>query len=237
MKILMYHSISNGPLPLCIAPQDFVAHLNALQQRKLRGISLLQYLQGDTQGTVVLTFDDGYLDNATEAAPELARRGFSATLFVAWQTLPPGQLPFPAPGPLMDWERLKELQQQGWEIGSHAASHRNLNQLAPEQAQAEIVESKLHLEERLETTIRSFAAPFGACHPGLRDWVAAHYQIAVGTRLGLVEPDSDRYDLPRLEMHYFRKASRFEQLLDGQGGLYLAWRKLGRQLRNWGTQG
>ncbi|MBL8327333.1 MAG: polysaccharide deacetylase family protein [Rubrivivax sp.] len=91
---LMYHSIPDAARENCvdaagaIPAQLFERQLQQLQAR-CTVISLrdaLRYLDGEAglpRRAVVLTFDDGYLDNLEVAAPLLRKYGMPATLFLA----------------------------------------------------------------------------------------------------------------------------------------------------------
>jgi peptidoglycan/xylan/chitin deacetylase (PgdA/CDA1 family) len=92
--ILMYHSVPGADVA------DFVDPANAMPPRRFeeqmaflarsrRVISMSDLVAsielGESQpaGTVVITFDDGYLDNLTVAAPILARHRLPAILYLA----------------------------------------------------------------------------------------------------------------------------------------------------------
>ena len=91
--ILMYHSVAPEKLarlvdpPNRIAPRDFDRQMAFLSKHR-QVISLTdlvsQIAAGRTPaaGTVCITFDDGYLDNLTTAAPILAKYRLPATLFL-----------------------------------------------------------------------------------------------------------------------------------------------------------
>lgn len=91
--ILMYHSVANQKQAAHIDPRNhvppdiFEAQINYLLQNRTV-VSLPDLLCCMQQGNplnrkaVVITFDDGYLDNLTIAAPILERHGLPATLFL-----------------------------------------------------------------------------------------------------------------------------------------------------------
>lgn len=92
--VLMYHSIQHGDAshfvdPANALPVDMFERQMAFlgKHRKVVPLSELvaQIRAGATpsKDTVCITFDDGYLDNLTVAAPILKRHGFAATLYLA----------------------------------------------------------------------------------------------------------------------------------------------------------
>ena len=93
-SILMYHSVADGPVRRFVDPAWRMAPTVFDQQcawlaRHRRVVSLSSLVEtlargGQPEpGSVVITFDDGYLDNLQVAAPILARHGLPATLFLA----------------------------------------------------------------------------------------------------------------------------------------------------------
>src|SRR5450755_3578189 len=88
IDILMYHSISEGSSPTCIAPSVFRRQMGVLSECGYNVVPLMDVVRClDGQGTlperaVVLTFDDGYEDFATVAYPELQARNWSATVYL-----------------------------------------------------------------------------------------------------------------------------------------------------------
>jgi peptidoglycan/xylan/chitin deacetylase (PgdA/CDA1 family) len=92
--ILMYHSVAQDEAARFIAPQNriapalFARQMAFLaQRRRVVPLSLLveDIVRGKSPaaGTVCITFDDGYLDNLTIAAPVLEKHRLPATLFLA----------------------------------------------------------------------------------------------------------------------------------------------------------
>lgn len=91
--ILMYHSVADQKLAPWIDPDnhvlagDFEKQMTFLvKRRKVIAlndlITMLQENKTPENGTVIITFDDGYVDNLTVAAPILDHFGLPATLFL-----------------------------------------------------------------------------------------------------------------------------------------------------------
>ena len=102
--ILLYHSLADGPLRRFVdparrmTPEDFDRHCAWLaRHRKVISLgALVECLRSGGRpepGSVVITFDGGYLDTANTAAPILARHGLRATLFVSTDAID-ASLPF-----------------------------------------------------------------------------------------------------------------------------------------------
>jgi peptidoglycan/xylan/chitin deacetylase (PgdA/CDA1 family) len=90
--VLVYHAIlsepKGEPFRYHHTVAEFEAHLDWLASRYIpAGLGdFARWLRGDWQPRkplVLVTFDDGYLNNATNAAPVLSRKGFPAVFFVA----------------------------------------------------------------------------------------------------------------------------------------------------------
>jgi peptidoglycan/xylan/chitin deacetylase (PgdA/CDA1 family) len=83
--ILLYHRVADAahdPLRLCVPPKLFGEQLDVLATAR-RVVSLEELAIEREPGSVAISFDDGYDDNATNAAPALAARRLPWTLFVS----------------------------------------------------------------------------------------------------------------------------------------------------------
>jgi peptidoglycan/xylan/chitin deacetylase (PgdA/CDA1 family) len=82
--ILMYHRVADAPddpYGLAVAPDHFAAHVDHLRRRG-GVVPLTEILRPSRALQVAITFDDGYVDNLTCAAPLLADAGLPATYFI-----------------------------------------------------------------------------------------------------------------------------------------------------------
>ena len=95
--ILAYHRVTtlppgSDPYRLAVTPATFDAQMSVLR-RKFRPVSLYEIADALLAGkklpprAVAVTFDDGYADNALEAAPILTRHGIPAAFFVTSGTI------------------------------------------------------------------------------------------------------------------------------------------------------
>ena len=84
---LMYHSVSEGDTNAIISVENFRKHLETMRDNGFTPVSLDELISYVDYGTplpekpVLITFDDGYLNNYTEAFPLLRQFGFKATMF------------------------------------------------------------------------------------------------------------------------------------------------------------
>lgn len=87
--VLLYHRVTRSttdPQLLCVDPERFRAQLTRVKARHPI-LRLEDDLGGVRQPSVMITFDDGYADNALEALPILEELGVPATFFVATGTI------------------------------------------------------------------------------------------------------------------------------------------------------
>jgi peptidoglycan/xylan/chitin deacetylase (PgdA/CDA1 family) len=84
VAILAYHRVADlgeDPFALSVHPDRFRDHLRILKSRHPI-LRLEDDLTAARKPSVVLTFDDGYSDNATTALPILEKEGVPATFFI-----------------------------------------------------------------------------------------------------------------------------------------------------------
>jgi len=102
---------------------------------------------------VIITFDDGLLDNYTVASSILREFGLKAYFFVIYGSVGnPGY---------MNWEQIVVLQEYGMTIGSHGMTHRFLNQLPEEELIFELGSSRKLLRDWMKSEIEDFSIPRG----------------------------------------------------------------------------
>ncbi len=98
---------------------------------------------------VILTFDDVHESQFTYAIRTLDKYDFKATFFVVCDWMNE-----------KDWETIKELHQDGWDIQAHTVRHQNLDELSGDMLEYEIIKGQDCLNSRgINSTV--FAYPYG----------------------------------------------------------------------------
>lgn len=162
--VLMYHGIKeNGPaLPdgreegaelYDVSLRNFKAQMRFLKSRQF-AVTLLKDILG--KNSVILTFDDGELNNHTHALPVLQGLDFPAYFFVIAKRI--------GHDGYMGWKELKCLHNAGMVIGSHGLSHEILTPLKDTQIEEELQASKKYIERNLDITVNSLSIPRGFCN-------------------------------------------------------------------------
>jgi peptidoglycan/xylan/chitin deacetylase (PgdA/CDA1 family) len=87
IPVLMYHHVSPIPGLVTCSPDNFRAQMSWLAENGWRTLSIAEFAAGFDRGqwpskSVLLTFDDGYLDNWVYAHPILAEYGLTASIFL-----------------------------------------------------------------------------------------------------------------------------------------------------------
>ncbi len=166
--VLMYHHIYKYDTTcdldkeLYVEPKDFSKQMNFLLKHKYNPITLEELSKSYKDGSfklpkksVLITFDDGWLDNYTNAFTILKERNIKANIFVSYNFI--GQKN------CMTWEQVSEMKNSGLiSFGSHTLSHpTDIQTLNDNDILKELKESKKLLEEKLNIKIDSFAYPSG----------------------------------------------------------------------------
>jgi len=214
VPVLMYHRVDHAPpgVPegLCVSPETFEKQMEFLKIHGYRVIRLEELVRATKEGrrlpfkSVVLTFDDGTMDNIENAFPTLKKMDFPATIFMIAQNV--------GKGGWLSTEDLRLMDASGITIGSHTVTHAFLPSLTEEEARGEIVESKRVLETLLEHPVTLFSYPAGGFTELSKVMVEnAGYEGAVTTNHG--RRKGDPYALHRIKVK------------ESKGSLFNFWAK------------
>ena len=85
----------------------------------------------------------------------------------------------------LDWDEIRQLANQGFEIGAHTVNHPILSRLPPARMLEEIRDSKSEIERQLDRPCRFFAYPNGGPEDVNGDVIAAARQAGITVALTL----------------------------------------------------
>ena len=160
IPILMYHSISdeNPENNLMVPPAMFEEQMAWLEENGFTAMDLDQAVEAMETGVVpekpvVITFDDGYMDNYTSAFPILKKHNLKATFFVITDGVDDGYY--------MSSDMLKEMQSEGMVIENHTANHLELNSLSREDAYDSIKRGQDYLRDTIGASGNYLCYPVG----------------------------------------------------------------------------
>jgi peptidoglycan/xylan/chitin deacetylase (PgdA/CDA1 family) len=244
LRILLYHRVADDGDALAVPVRRFREQMQVLEQSGYRVLdveSAVRLLDDDDapERTIGLSFDDGFRDVAEAALPQLAERGFSATLFVptgvvggtarfGWYRRQPA---------VLGWAEIVALDCAGTlRCEAHSVRHPNLTALGELDAREEIVGSKRALEERLDRPVEVFCYPGGVFGSRERRLVIdAGYRLATSCEPGLNRPDTDRFALRRIQIDARDRLVDFRAKLGGGHDSPLPLRASYRRLRYAGS--
>jgi peptidoglycan/xylan/chitin deacetylase (PgdA/CDA1 family) len=175
--VLGYHAVSTTwEAQLAVSEPLLRSQLAYLRRRGYVGLTLADAERRRREGSLpkrslVVTFDDGYA-STLRALPILAELELPGTVFLVTDFVDSGEpLSWPGvehwagPGTIdelrpLTWEQAERLVEEGWEVGSHTASHALLPRVDDERLRAELTTSRSAIERRLGAC-RSVAYPYG----------------------------------------------------------------------------
>jgi peptidoglycan/xylan/chitin deacetylase (PgdA/CDA1 family) len=248
-KIIYFHSVMAG-VPRSHSPGQFESYLKYLMDLGYGGVSVSQLITGShpsSQNVVAITFDDGYHDNLTVAAPLMLKYGFCGTIYMVTNMIGAGERKCSNQGHRLYPDRkmlsaadLRELDALGFEIGSHTCTHPLLSQVykrSPEAAKWEVESSKHCLEDILGKEVSAFAYPNGQKGAFSRQTVElvenAGYTSGVTTLWGSYDEHSSPFVLERCEISIRDDIKGFGQKINGQQDYRSALHKIFDGSKNW----
>jgi peptidoglycan/xylan/chitin deacetylase (PgdA/CDA1 family) len=231
IPILLYHSVTSDPpdwiAPYTVTPDSLSAQLDLLVadgRTSLTVSDLVDRLDHDRplpERPVVITFDDGFEDTMTAAAPALTERGLAATVFVTTGALRGDgrhSNVHALPARMLHWSQLAQLEALGVEIGAHAHTHPELDAVSISRAADEVWRSKELLEEALSHRVDSFAYPHGYADRRVMAVVrGAGFTSACAVKNAISSSRDDRFDMARLTVQSTTRLSTVRSWLAGAG--------------------
>lgn len=235
--ILMYHHLLHSAPS---APQDqlgvalpaFASQIQWLAGRGYRTLTLKQLAKACAgaerlpRKPVIITFDDAYRETLDLAQPVLSQAGFVATVFAVSRAVGKNNFWDQGRTACADAGQLRQLAGQGWEIGSHSQTHAHLPQLDDRALAAEVLGSRLDLEQMLGAEVLAFSYPFGEASGRVRDAVASTgYEAACATSPRTASVTADLLALRRVYVKTGDSPAAFRRKISAWYLAYRGWRK------------
>ncbi|MGH2864322.1 MAG: polysaccharide deacetylase family protein [Solirubrobacteraceae bacterium] len=206
IPILMYHVIAapppGAPFPgLYVEPSEFAEQMQALKREGWHAVTLDQaeayWRRGVPLGAgkpIVLSFDNGYQSQYTNALPVLRRLRWVGNENIQLTGLPPSQGGL---GP----QEIRGLLSAGWELDTQGVSHASLISLDAEELRYQVLDARKILQRRYGIPVNWFCYPSGLYDPTVEAAVkAAGYTGATTVVPGWADPGEDPYRLHRLRV-------------------------------------
>lgn len=225
VPILMYHYISEPPagsdvyrVDLSVTPDSFRQQMAYLKENGYTTIDFYELSTAIVAHTelpekpILVTFDDGYLDNYEEAFPILQEYGFKGTFFVVTEFIDAGREGY------MTWEMVEEMAQAGQRIESHSRTHPDLTTKSRDGLIWELLGSQETLTAHIGYKPRYFCYPGGTYNEEtIQILKELDFWGAVTTENGSWHGFNDRFEWRRVRMRNSTSMQEFGRLVDLEG--------------------
>lgn len=203
IPVLCYHAISNAPAnadpnlkTLYVSPENFKKQMQYLKDNGYFTMTMDEFYDYYKNGakipekSVLITFDDGYEDNYTNALPVIKDLGLNATVFMISGSI--GTKGY------MTAEQVKEMDKSGFEVQSHTVTHSKLSELTYEKQVKELADSKATLEKLLNKKIEFIAYPESKFNDDTKKACKeTNYKIGFNLSGGAGDPKDAAYNVDR----------------------------------------
>lgn len=219
IPVLMYHKIPSTEIQtkhrIFVTVDRFRQHLDFFSKHKFTTISFADLKKfwdleipysTFPKKPLILTFDDGYLDNLINAQPLLLEKKMKACLFLlanhnitenSWDLSDTTE----TKSQLMNLEQKQKLNPLCFEIGSHGFNHPHLTELTEADALIEMKNSRAQLSQDLSQEVIAFAYPFGSSSElTAKLCEKAGYKFAVNTDHGGLHIADDPFAIFRVNI-------------------------------------
>ncbi|SFV52371.1 polysaccharide deacetylase family protein [hydrothermal vent metagenome] len=228
----MYHRVvkkelTDSKFNVFVTEKNLEQQIQYFLKRKYQLVTFKDLQTQFIKKPMILTFDDGYLDNYQNLYPILKKYNVKAVIFVLvnssynhWDV----DLGEPR-AELMTDEHILELSKSGLvEIASHGMNHHHLPKLNDISLNNELIESKKKIEKLLNDKVVSFAYPYGDYDEREKQAVKnSGYDFGIATVKGSAYFKDDLFEIRRV--HMFPNESKVS-LWKKSSGFYLRYLKI-----------
>lgn len=190
IPVLLYHGVLDntwGAATLFVKPSEFAKQMAYLKDNNYTPIfvSEIDYAYA-FEKSIIITFDDAYVDVYTNAFPILQTYNFKANIFVITGSI--------GNNLYMNEEMIKDVDKSNLiEIGSHTISHYKLAEKDEQTIEKELKESKEALEKILNKEINTIAYPSGSFNSTVIKIAQKYYSYGLSTLIGKEQSNNINY--------------------------------------------
>lgn len=212
IKSLMFHCVGNeefGNKSLFVSVSEFDKYMKFIKENEFTPIWFSDLDRGEYfKKPLLITFDDGYENNFTDAYPILVKYNIKATIF-----LPSNIIGLPK---CLNKEQILKMSNLV-EIQSHSLNHPSLVSLDKENITKQLIESKKSIEEITKKDVIAFAYPYGDYNLEIMDEVKKYYQYGVATwRYHTDDKKYENYQITRVGVYNNSRFARIRAFLKGK---------------------
>jgi peptidoglycan/xylan/chitin deacetylase (PgdA/CDA1 family) len=222
VPILMYHYISAPPADadiyrrdLSVTPVLFESHLKYLMDAGYHAITLDDLLYALAQGRelpakpVILTFDDGYEDNYTNAFPLLQKYNMVGHFFIISDFVNQERTGY------LTWPQIEEMAAAGQRFGSHSRDHPSLKGQSDDYLVWQALGGEEALKEHLGQRPRWISYPAGQYDDRtIAVYRSAGYWGGLTTQQGAAHTLDGIFELKRVRVRGSHTAADLGRLLE-----------------------
>ncbi len=165
LPILMYHKVDTSKKDfLTVSLTQLTAHFNYLKINGYQPISFQSFLQNPASlppKPVIITFDDGFVNNFELLYPLLQQFDFKATIFLPVSFIGKTNAWDAGTDALMDYETLQKMDSRWVEFGLHSFAHQNYKSMKTNDIEEDIKKSIDLLQAHHLPFLPVLAYPFG----------------------------------------------------------------------------
>ncbi len=218
----MYHYISASPsaqdhirVGLSVPPEMFEAQLKLLSDNGYTTISLRDLYEFLAVGKalpdkpIILTFDDGYLDNYTNAFPILQKYGMIGTFFVLTGPADDGESAY------LTWDMITEMSNAGMDIQLHSREHLDMRNRSFDWLVFQIIGGRQSIEGHTGKPVIFMAYPSGKYDAAVLHFLRGNnFWAAVTTASGVTHTLSEPLLWDRVRISGQMDLRAFARMLD-----------------------
>ena len=233
--ILLYHSV--GDSLWSISPESFKEQMEWLKSNvHLTNLdSILNFNNEENQKKndiqVAVSFDDGYKNLVSNVLPIVKKLKIKPSVFINTSCIKenyslrsdPNMGHYPDEI-FMNWDDVRNLDQEGWTIGSHGCNHYDLTKLDPSVIDEELNLSKKIIEKNLNKSCIHFSYTFGKYNDELLSKVikSGYEYCYTGIHKPIIS-EFNRHLIPRINIENVYSLNDFINIINGNWD-YHSWK-------------